>query len=71
MARASGPSVSKRRSGRSSGRTHALQVTYAGHPLYTFKGGGAPGMTGTTSGRRRAGGWMLPPAGKMMKTTPK
>jgi predicted lipoprotein with Yx(FWY)xxD motif len=56
---------------------HTLQVTYGGHPVYTFAGGGALGMPGD----RKAGDvrgqnvinewWVLAPNGKPIKTTPK
>jgi predicted lipoprotein with Yx(FWY)xxD motif len=56
---------------------HTLQVTYAGHPVYTFKGGGAL----ATPGDRRPGDvrgqgvinewWVLSPAGKPIKKRPK
>jgi predicted lipoprotein with Yx(FWY)xxD motif len=43
----------------------SMQVAYAGHPLYTFKGDGSPGATtGQGSDAFGAKWWVLSPSGK-------
>jgi predicted lipoprotein with Yx(FWY)xxD motif len=45
------------------------EVTYAGHPLYTYAGDTAPGQTtGQGSGAFGAPWWVVTPAGKAIQT---
>jgi predicted lipoprotein with Yx(FWY)xxD motif len=48
------------------------QLTYAGHPLYTFKGDGKPGVD-TGNGKNLSGGlwWAATPTGAKLAAAPK